>query len=67
MRKSELILKTEIEVKEMELLNIKDQIKAINTNERELKNDILRHEAVHNNNVDELRKLLLTIGLKVTI
>ena len=36
MRKSELILKTEIEVKEMELLNIKDQIKTINTNEREL-------------------------------
>ena len=58
MRKSELILKTEIEVKEMELLNIKDQIKTINTNERELKNDILRHEAVQNNNVDELPKLL---------
>ena len=34
MRKSELILKTEIEVKEMELLNIKDQIKTINNNER---------------------------------
>ena len=58
MRKSELILKTEIEVKEMELLNIKDQIKTINTNERELKNDILRHEAVQNNNVNELPKLL---------
>ena len=58
MRKSELILKTEIEVKEMELLNIKDQIKTINTNERELKNGILRHEAIQNNNVDELPKLL---------
>ena len=42
----------------MELLNIKDQIKTININERELKNDILRHEAVQNNNVDELPKLL---------